>query len=73
MLLEHLDDYELPALIYSVATMVCLVFDLISFFVFVGIAGNLKRSANNILATVEGDQIPSSYEMEQQRSLISLF
>ena len=59
-----MDDYELPALIYSVATMVCLVFDLISFFVFVGIAGNLKRSAGNILAKVEGDQIPSTYELE---------
>lgn len=53
--------------------MVCFVFDLISFFVFVGIAGNLKRSAGNILAKVEGDQIPSTYELEQQKSLISLF
>lgn len=63
-ILERLDDYELPALIYSVATMVCFVFDVISFFVFVGIAGKLKRSASNILAKVEGDQIPSTYELE---------
>ena len=64
MILEHLDDYELPALIYTVATMICFVFDIISFFVFVGIAGRLKRRADNIMSNVSGDQIPSSYELQ---------
>jgi hypothetical protein len=49
LILEYLDDLEFPALVYTGATVVCFLFDLISFFIFVGISGAFKKSAAKIL------------------------
>ena len=38
-MLEFLDDFELPAKIYSLVTAVCLILDMISCFVFVIMTG----------------------------------
>lgn len=49
LILEYLDDLEFPALVYTGATVFCFLFDLISFFIFVGISGAFKKSAAKIL------------------------
>ena len=39
MIIEHLDEYELPAKVYTFVTAGCLVFDVIAmliYFIFVG-------------------------------------
>lgn len=49
IILEQLEDFELPALVYSVASAVCFAFDIVSFFVCVGIAGKFKKDADKVM------------------------
>jgi len=53
LILEHLDDYELPALVYSAATILCFVFDLVSLFVFIGIAGKFKKDGDKLISSLD--------------------
>lgn len=63
LLLEHLDDIELPSLIYSVSSIICAIFDIVAFFVFVGIAGKMRRKAQGLLNDVVDDQVPADYTL----------
>lgn len=73
LILEYMDDFELPALVYTGASAICFLFDLISFFVFVGISANYKKQAQDILNLSPADQLPSSYGVMQSQSMISIF
>ena len=50
------------------------MFDIVSFFIFVGIAGGLRRKAQGILDTTpEGDQTPAEYTAVSGQSLVAMF
>ena len=51
----------MPALIYSLVSAVCFVFDLISFFILVGMVGKHKRAANQITSEFgDIDELPQA-------------